>query len=104
MSMRYQWAILVITAAMYPAVANAETATPRGYRERELALIIRQAGHDCPQVESIDVANIQEPGWESFRPEVALCTNGKRFLVAKSGRGGGNARPVVRQLPIEKRL
>jgi hypothetical protein len=93
-----------MAAAMYTAIANAEIAQPPGYRERELALTIRQAGYDCPQVESIDVANIQEPGWESFRPEVALCNNGKRFLVAKSGRGGGNARPVVRQLPIEKRL
>ena len=65
MSMRFQWAILV-TAAMYPAISNAEIATPPGYRERELALIIRQAGYDCPQVESIEVATAPEPGWESF--------------------------------------
>ncbi len=103
MSMRFQWAILV-TAAMYPAISNAEIATPPGYRERALALIIRQAGYDCPQVESIEVATAPEPGWESFRQEVALCKNGKKFLVAKSGRSGGNARPVVRLLSTDTRL
>jgi len=68
-------------------------------RERELAQIIRDAGYDCSQVESITSAPAPPPGWESLRPEIATCQNGKRFLVTKSGRSGGNLGPVVRPMP-----
>jgi hypothetical protein len=90
--------------ALSSALAAAQTNPPPGFHERELAQTIRQAGHDCRAVESIDIAPNPEGGLDSFRPEVALCTNGKRFLVVKGGRGGPNARPVVRPLPAENRI
>ena len=102
MSPRYRWPVLVAATVMYAAITNAGIAQAPGDRD-ELAQIIRQAGYDCPQVERIEVAEMPAPGWETFRPEVAICKNGKRFLVAKSGRRGGNTIPVVRPLPIEKK-
>jgi hypothetical protein len=90
--------------ALSSALATAQTNPPPGFHERELAQIIRQAGHDCRSVESIDVAPSPEGGLDSFRPEVARCANGQRFLVVKGGRGGPNAKPVVRLLPAENRI
>src|SRR5437870_7083806 len=84
-----------------PRMANAQTGSAPGYRESELAQIIREAGYDCSQVESITDAPAPPPGWESLRPEIATCRNGKRFLVTKSGRSGGNLRPVVRPMPSQ---
>src|SRR5262249_61474714 len=82
-----------------PTIANAQGGPAPGFRERELAQIIREAGYDCSQVESITSAPAPPPGWESLRPEIATCRNGKKFLVTKSGRSGGNLRPVVRPMP-----
>ena len=82
-----------------PISANAQSGSTPGSREKELAQIIREAGYDCSQVESITNAPAPPPGWESLRPEIATCRNGKRFLVTKSGRSGGNLRPVVRPMP-----
>jgi len=90
--------------ALCPALVAAQPTPPPGSHERELAQIIRQAGHDCRAIENIELAPSPDVGLETFRPEVALCTNGKKFLVAKGGRGGPNARPVVRPLPTETRL
>jgi hypothetical protein len=84
-----------------PTVGSAQGESASGYRERELAQIIRDAGYDCSQVESITNAPTPPPGWESLRPEIATCRNGKRFLVTKSGRSGGNTRPVVRPMPSQ---
>src|SRR5215470_7847880 len=94
-------ASLALPLTFFPALAAAQTTSPPGSRERELAQIIRQAGYDCRAVERIDVAPVPDAGLESFRPEVALCTNGKKFLIAKGGRGGANARTVVRPLPTD---
>jgi len=80
-----------------PTLANAQSGSPPGSRERELAQIIREAGYDCSQVASITNAPEPPPGWESLRPEIATCRNGKSFLVTKSGRR--NVRPVVRPIP-----
>ena len=80
---------------------NAQSGSAPGSRERELAQIIREAGYDCSQVESITNAPAPPPGWESLRPEIATCRNGRKFLVTKSGRSGGNLRPVVRPLPSQ---
>jgi hypothetical protein len=92
--------ILLATALLsLPTIANAQTGPTPGYQERELAQIIREAGYDCSQVESIADAPAPPPGWESLRPQIATCQNGKRFLVTKSGRSGGNLRPVVRPMP-----
>jgi hypothetical protein len=87
----------VLALALLPATANAQAAPPPGFRELELALVIARAGYDCPAVDSIEVATNAQPGWEIVRPEVAICKNGKRFMVVSSGRR--NARPVVRPLP-----
>jgi hypothetical protein len=94
-------ACLALPLTFFSALAAAQTTSPPGNRERELAQIIRQAGYDCRAVDHIDVAPIPDMGLESFRPEVAVCTNGKKFLVAKGGRGGANARTVVRPLPTD---
>jgi len=92
--------ILLATALLsLLTIANAQTGPAPGYREGELAQIIREAGYDCSQVESIADAPAPPPGWESLRPQIATCQNGKRFLVTKSGRSGGNLRPVVRPMP-----
>ena len=90
---------LTVALMCLPMVANAQSGAAPVYRERELAQIIREAGYDCSQVESITNAPAPPPGWESLRPEIATCQNGKRFLVTKSGRSGGNLRPVVRPMP-----
>ena len=93
-----QLALLALPLAVCPSVAGGQTPSPPGLHERELTQIIRQAGYNC-EVESIEVAVNPDPAFESLRPEVAICKDGKRFLVAKSGRGGANARPIVRPLP-----
>src|SRR5215470_17180087 len=82
-----------------PTIASAQGGSAPGSRERELAQIIREAGYDCVQVEDITNAPAPPPGWEGLRPEIATCRNGKRFLITKSGRSGGNLRPVVRPMP-----
>ena len=88
---------LVVCSAM----ASAQTIPPPGFHERELAQIIRQAGFDCRAVESVEVSPSPDPAFDTMRPEVATCSNKKKFLVVKSGRGGVNARPVVRPLPTD---
>jgi hypothetical protein len=97
-------ALFALPLTLSSALAAAQTNAPPGFHERELAQTIRQAGHDCRAVESIDIAPNPEEGLDSFRPEIARCTNGQRFLVVKGGRGGPNARPVVRALPAENRI
>jgi|SRR5215472_12555117 len=96
-----QLALLALPLAVCPPIVVAQTPSPPGVHERELAQIIRQAGYDCREVESIQVTVNPDPAFDSLRPEVAICRNGKKFLVAKSGRGGGNARPIVRPLPAD---
>jgi hypothetical protein len=91
------WLVPVTALVLYPAVAPAQAVPPPGFHELELALTISRAGHDCPAVARIEAATSSEPGWEILRPEVAVCRNGKRFLVVTSGRR--NAQPVVRPLP-----
>ena len=48
--------------------------------ERELAQTIREAGYDCRGVESVDNPTNPPSGWESFRPDIVLCTNVQRGL------------------------
>jgi hypothetical protein len=84
-----------------PTIVIAQSGSAPGNRERELAQIIREAGYDCSQVDSITNAPEPPPGWESLRPEIATCRNGRRFLVTKSGRSGRNLRPVVRPMPSQ---
>jgi hypothetical protein len=91
------WAVMAL--ALSPMAASAQVAPPPGFHELELAIIIARAGYDCPVVESFEVTTNPMPGWESLRPEVAICQNGKRYLIAHSGRRGADARPVVRPLP-----
>ena len=66
--------------------------------ERELAQIIREAGYDCRGVERVDNPPNPPPGWESFSPDIVLCSNGKKFLVARTGRGGNTPKPLVKPL------
>jgi len=100
MSKALQLALLVFPLAAYAPAAVGQTSPP-GVHERELAQIIRQAGYDCREIERIEVKASPDPAFDSLRPEVAVCKNGKKFLVTKSGRGGVNARPIVRPLPAD---
>jgi len=94
-------ALLTLTWALGPPVTLAQVPSPPGVHEREVAQLIRQAGYDCLEVERIEVTVSPDPAFDSLRPEVAICKNGKKFLVAKSGRSGVNARPIVRPLPAD---
>ena len=93
--------LYALPAFVWTAMASAQPVVPPGFHERELAQIIRQAGYECSAVERIEVTPSPDPAFDSMRLEVATCSNKRRFLVAKSGRGGVNARPVVRPLPTE---
>jgi|SRR5215470_3287286 len=99
MARRVKPTLFALALVACPSIAVAQTPSPPGVHERELAQIIRQAGYDCREVESVEVTVSPDPAFDSLRPEVAICSNGKKFLIAKSGRGGGNARPIVRPLP-----
>jgi hypothetical protein len=81
MSRRPQLALLALPLAVSPAITVAQTPSPSGVHERELAQIIRQAGYDCREVERIEVTVNPDPAFDSLRPEVAICKNGKKFLV-----------------------
>jgi hypothetical protein len=50
-------------------------------------------------VESVTASPSPDPAFATMRPEVVTCNNGKKFLVVRSGRGGVNARPIVRPMP-----
>src|SRR5262245_2792135 len=95
---RYLWGAVTAGLLVHPISVIAQVWPPAGDRERELGQIIRQAGYVCPLVASIDLVANPPPGWEVLRPEVAVCVNGKKYLVATSGRSGGNVRPVVRPM------
>jgi len=95
MSRRCVWSMIAMIIG--PAIAHAQSRPPPGFRELELALTIARAGHECPAVERIETTNSDQPGWDILRPEVAVCRNGRRFLVVTSGRR--NAQPIVRPLP-----
>lgn len=99
MSTWRQLALVALPLALFPSVMVAQAPSPPGVHERELAQFICQAGHDCGEVERIEVAVSPDPAFNSRRPEIAICKNGKKFLVTKSGRGGVNARPIVQLLP-----
>ena len=101
MSRGPQVALVLLPLVVGPPIAVAQAPSPPGAHERELAQIIRQAGYDCREVERIEVKVSPDPAFDSLRPEVAICKNGKKFLVTKSGRGGGNAKPIVRPLPAD---
>src|SRR3954453_6033672 len=62
--------LLAAVLLCLPRIANAQSGSAPAYRERELAQIIREAGYECSQVESITNAPAPPPGWESLRPEI----------------------------------
>jgi hypothetical protein len=92
-------ALVVLSVTSCATTASAQIAMPPGAHQLELAQIIGQAGYDFCAVESIDVSTSPDPAFATLRPEVATCTNGMKFLIVSSGRGGVNARRVVRPLP-----
>ena len=88
----------MLSAAMllWRGVSIAEPIAPA--RAREAAETIREAGYECREVRSIEVPTNAPPGSGSFGIQMVLCSNGYKFLIARSGRDRGSARPVVRQL------
>jgi hypothetical protein len=101
MSIRPQLALVLLLLVVGPPIAVAQAPSAPSAHERELGQIIRQAGYDCREVERIEVTVSPDPAFDSLRPEVVICKNGKKFLVTKSGRGGVNARPIVQPLPAD---
>jgi hypothetical protein len=99
MTHRLAGALFVLSLVFRAAIATAQVAAPPIAHQLELAQIIRQAGYECRAVERIAVSPSPDPAFATMRPEVATCSNGKKFLVVKSGRGGVNARPIVRPIP-----
>jgi len=97
-------ALVAVVLSLWPVAAAAQS--PAGSAERELAQAIRQAGYDCPGIASVEVVPSPQPDsiWQGPRPEVAVCRNGKRYLVARSGRNRGSLPPVVRPLAEERKL
>ena len=93
---RCSMTMLGTAALLCPGLISAQPGST--ISERELAQTIREAGYDCRGVESVDNPTNPPSGWESFRPDIVLCTNGKKFLVARTGRGGNTAKPLVRPL------
>ena len=94
---------IAVATVSSTAGAQAQSNARPDSHERELALIIASAGHDCPQIESVSSPENNEPGWNILRPEVVVCRNGNRFMIVSSGRR--NALPIVRPLPsIGERL
>jgi hypothetical protein len=94
-------AMLVLAIASSSTTGTAQVVAPPSPHHAELAQIIRQAGHDCRMVESIASSPSPDPAFATLHPEVATCSNGKKFLVVKSARGGVNARPIVRPMPAD---
>jgi hypothetical protein len=92
-------ALLVWPIALWSTNAVAQIGAPPSAHQLELAEIIRQAGYDCRVVQSVASSPSPDPAFATLRPEVATCTNGKKFLVVKSARGGVNAKPIVRPMP-----
>src|SRR5258706_13244994 len=101
MSRRPELALLALPLVVFPRMAAAQAPSTPGVHERELAQIIRQAGYDCREIESIEVKVSPDPAFDSLRPEEATCKNGKKFLVAKSSGAGRKARHTVRALATE---
>jgi hypothetical protein len=101
MNNRISSAVFVLPIASYTTIAIAQVVAPPPAHQVELAQIIRQAGYDCRIVESVTSSPSPDPAFATMRPEVATCTNGKKFLVVRSARGGVNARPVVRPMPAD---
>jgi hypothetical protein len=81
MSRRPQLALVLLPLVIGPPITIAQAPSAPGAHERELAQIIRQAGYDCREVERIEVKVSPDPSFDSLRPEVAICKNGKKFLV-----------------------
>src|SRR5262245_19021654 len=94
-------ALLILFMVPCTAIANAQNAAPPGAHQIELAPAIRQAGYECRAVDSISISPSPDPAFATLRPEVVSCSNGKKYLIVKSGRGGVNARPIVRPLPAD---
>jgi hypothetical protein len=94
-------ASIVLLIPFGATIATAQIAAPPRAHQVELAQIIRQAGYECRAVESVYTQPNPDPAFATLLPEVATCSNGKKFLVVKSGRGGANARPIVKLLPTD---
>jgi hypothetical protein len=89
MSRRHASAAIAATLSIWPAAALADIPPPPDFVRRELAAEITRAGHDCPAVTRHSVATSSESDalvWGSQRPELAVCSNGKSFLVARPPR------------------
>jgi hypothetical protein len=92
---------IVLLIPFGATIATAQIAAPPRAHQVELAQIIRQAGYECRAVESVYTQPNPDPAFATLLPEVATCSNGKKFLVVKSGRGGANASPIVKLLPTD---
>jgi hypothetical protein len=71
---------IVLLVPFGTTIATAQIVAPPRAQQLELTQITQQAGYEC---------------LAALLQEVATRSNGKNFLVVKSGRGGANARPIM---------
>src|SRR4051794_8980590 len=104
---RCMWFISIAALAIWVSSAVADSPPPPGSREREAAETIRKGGYACPRVAKLEGAPTNTPHydemiWGSAHPQVATCTNKRRFFFAhRPKRGAKQAtppNPMVRPL------
>jgi hypothetical protein len=78
--------LLLLPLGLGGTPASADIAPRPGEYERALAREIREAGYDCPAVNRYTRyhgAGAAEMMWGKQAPDLAVCDNGKKYLVAK---------------------
>jgi hypothetical protein len=88
--------VLIAAMLLCSGITSAEPVSPA--TAREVTQTIREAGYECREVQSIEVPTNAPLGSGSFGIQMVLCSEGKKFLIARSSRDRGSQRPVVRQL------
>ena len=69
--------MLFATMFLWPGIASAEPVSPLA--GRELAQAIQEAGHECREVQSIEVPTNAPPGSGAFGIQVGFAAKGRNF-------------------------
>jgi hypothetical protein len=78
-------AFLISAAALFPTIASADVPPPPDMVAADLAHQVQQAGNACPAVKTFSDYSGPEASdmmWGKQPPQLAICDNGKKFLVA----------------------
>jgi hypothetical protein len=71
-----------------PAARADGPPAPLAVRKQAAALMIREEGHRCPRVDELtgvrsDVPDADEMIWGSAHPDMATCSNKRRYLIVR---------------------